>query len=249
VEGETGESMSAGIAAVPWAAVSRIGALTKAVTVAGAADVIRNCRRASGAHGCLGANHFGSYEDLTDAYSSAGGDNQLILLEIGRDLASSPSKIPADVVAPESLDSIEALHRLARFEERRQYDRATHGLCLDTVGEEASFSVWNPRLPALLDLARTHGRRLALESFLQNKAEGEDGKVLTALATIYAVEHFGALLAYKTRDHAFANAFDVVHRNLDRLLDAFCLSTDLIKAPIAQDDYIRAYVGELRSGL
>lgn len=247
--GGTGESMSSGMATVPWAAVNRMGALTKAITVAGAADVIRNCRRASGAHGCLGANRFGSYEDLTDAYSSAGGDNQLILLEIGRDLASSPSKIPADVVAPDSLGSSNTLRQLARFEERRQHDRSTHGLPVDTAGEEASFALWNPRLPALLDLARTHGRRIAIESFLQNQAEGEDGQVVNALATIYAVEHFGASLAYEARDRALANAFDVVHRNLDRLLDAFDLSTDVIKAPMAQDDYVHAYVGDLHPGV
>jgi acyl-CoA oxidase len=250
LEANTRETMApSSMATVPWAAINRMGAFTKAIAVAGAADVIRNCRRASGAHGCLGANRFGNYEDLTDAYSSAGGDNQLILLEIGRDLASSPSKIPADLATPDSPDNADAMCRLASIEERRQHDRATHGLNLDTAGEEALFSIWNPRLPALLDLARTHGRRLALESFLQNDAGGEDRQVLTALATIYAVEHFGASLAYEVRDRALANAFDVVHRSLDRLLDVFGLSTEVIPVPMAQDDYVRAYVGNLRSGI
>lgn len=247
VEGQGNETMSSGMAAVPWAAVHRMGALTKAVTVAGAADVIRNCRRASGAHGCLGANRFGSYEDLTDAYSSAGGDNQLILLEIGRDLASSASSLPADITVPDSLEDAAALRQLARLEERRQHDRATHGLAIDAIDEASAFDIWNPRFPALLDLARTHGRRIALESFLQSVPADEDADVVMALATLYAIEHFGASLTYEARDRAAATAFEIVQRDLNRLLDAFGLSTDVIRTPMAQDDYVRAYVGDLRS--
>jgi acyl-CoA oxidase len=249
VDGEVGDSMGASIATVPWAAVNRIGALTKAITVAGAADVIRNCRRASGAHGCVGANRFGNYEDLTDAYSSAGGDNQLILIEIGRALASSPSKIPIDTVPPESLDTPDALCQLAQYEERRQHERASHGLSNAEVGAEAFFSTWNPRLPALLDLARAHGRRIALESFLDNEAVGQDREAIMALSTIYAIEHFGSCLTYETRDSALACAIDIAMHHLDRLLDAFELSTELISAPMAQDDYVRAYVRDLPVGV
>ncbi|MBR8345950.1 hypothetical protein [Burkholderia ambifaria] len=243
VASDGSEAMSSDIAAVPWAAVHRMGALTKAVTVAGAADVIRNCRRASGAHGCLGANRFGSYEDLTDAYSSAGGDNQLILLEIGRELASSPSRLSADIGTPERIDNAAALRQLARFEEHRQHARATHGLALDASGPEAAFAVWNPRLPALLDLARTHGRRIALEGFLQDVHVADDADSALALATIYALEHFGGSLDYVERDRALSGAFDIVLGDLDRLLDAFGLSTELIRAPMAQDDYVHAYIG------
>lgn len=242
VDTRFGETMSSGIAAVPWAAVHRTGALTKAVTVAGAADIIRNCRRASGAHGCLGVNRFGSYEDLTDAYSSAGGDNQLILLEIGRELVAQPDPT-SGIAAPGSLDNAAALRQLARFEERRQLDRANHGPSLDATDDNAAFAAWNPRLPALLDLARTHGCRRALEGFLHDVPDDQDAETMNALATIYTIEHFGASLGYPERDRRLANAFDIVLRNLDRLLDAFGLSTELIRAPMAQDDYVRAYVG------
>jgi len=248
LSGEAGESMASGIATVPWAAVTRFGALTKAITVAGAADVIRNCRRASGAHGCLAVNRFGSYEDLTDSYSSAGGDNQLILIEIGRDLASSPSKTMADDSVPHRLDSPDALRQLARIEERREHARASGGLTGEHVSDEAFFSVWNPRLPALLQLASAYGQRIALESFLDNALEGNEREVVLALATIYAIEHFGTCLDYGTRDAALARAFDVVMENLDQLLDAFDLSTDVISAPMAQEDYVRAYVRDLPVG-
>jgi acyl-CoA oxidase len=248
VDGEVGESIGSTMATVPWAAINRMGALTKAITVAGAADVIRNCRLASGAHGCIGANRFGDYEDLTDAYSSAGGDNQLILIEIGRDLASSQSKFSGDAAAPESLDNAAALRQLARFEECRQHGHASHGLPGEESDEENFFTVWNPRLPALLDLARTYGRRIALECFLDNEASAEDSEAMLALATIYAVKHFNGGLAYQTRDRALARAFDVVMRHLDRLLDAFELSPELIRAPMAQDDYVLAYVRDLPVG-
>jgi acyl-CoA oxidase len=40
-------------------------------------------------------------------------------------------------------------------------------------------------------------------------------------------------------------AYDIVMGHLDRLLDAFDLSQTLIAAPMAQDDYIQAYAGDI----
>ncbi|MDN7738105.1 MULTISPECIES: hypothetical protein [Burkholderia] len=242
------EGTTSGISTVPWAAVSKIGALTKAITVAGAADAIHNCRRATGGHGFVGENRLCSYKDLVDAYGSAGGDSQLILIEIGRELASKPSELPEVPALPESLDGVDALHALMRFEERSQHQRASAGLAAAKPGDDAYLSIWNPRLPALIDLARAHGCRLAVESFLAQEVASEDRQPILALATLYVLEHFGQRLAHELRDAALAGAFDVVMANLDRLLDAFDLSTALVNTPLAQDDYIAAYIADLPLG-
>ncbi|AJK46474.1 acyl-CoA dehydrogenase family protein [Burkholderia plantarii] len=236
------------IATVPWAAVNRLAALTKAVAVSGAAEVMRRCRNASGSHGCLGVNRYHAYEDLTDAYTWAGGDNQLILIEIGRQLASAPCELPDEPSPPGALDSADAIRRLARFEERRQHARATAGLTPAQLGDADFSATWEPRLPALLDLARTHGARLALEAMLDHPADGADRDALLALAAIHALEHFGGALDYVTRDRIAFTAYDAVLAQLDRLLDAFELNTEMVAAPIAQDDYVRAYVGDLPVG-
>lgn len=245
VEQQTIQGSTDRIATVPWAAVNRLAAFTKAVSVAGASDVVRRCRHASGSHGCLGVNRYGSYQDLTDAYTWAGGDNQLILIEIGRQLASAPLAPFDDPSPPEALDSIDAIKRLAIFEERRQYERVTAGLAPVQVGDADLSATWERRLPGLLDLAKTHGARLAIEGFLAHHAEGADGDALLALARIYAVDHFGDALSYAARDRINLGAYDVVMAHLDRLLDAFELNTEMVAAPIAQDDYVDAYLGDL----
>jgi len=243
VDGPVAATMTSSIATAPWAAINRFGALTKAITVTGAGEVIRNCRRVSGAHGCLGANRFGEYEDLVVAYASAGGDNQLILIEIGRELASKVPPKTEDIQSPQIREDVQSLRQLAAFEERRQFDRATAGLSASDLSSPNLFSVWNSRLPAVIDLAKTHGCRVSLERFLDSgRFAGADREVVEALATIYAVNNFGAGLTYEVRDQALAHSFDVVMKHLDRTLDAFDLSPELVPAPMAQDDYVAAYV-------
>jgi acyl-CoA oxidase len=242
VDGPEAAAMTSSIATAPWAAINRFGALTKAVTVTGAGEVIRNCRRASGAHGCLGANRFGEYEDLVVAYASAGGDNQLILIEIGRELASGNTSTNEDIPLPQISEDVQSLRQLAAFEEHRQFARATAGLSESDLSNPDLFAVWNPRLPAVIDLAKTHGCRVALERFLDSGwFAGADREVVEALATIYAVNNFGAGLSYEIRDHALARSFDIVMQHLDRALDAFDLSPEWMPAPMAQDDYVAAY--------
>ncbi|WP_232221468.1 acyl-CoA dehydrogenase family protein [Burkholderia sp. WSM2232] len=233
------------IATVPWAAVNRLAALTKAICVSGAGDVVRHCRNASGSHGCLGVNRYGSYQDLTDAYTWAGGDNQLILIEIGRQLASAPLDFPDDAAIPDVIDSVNAIQRLARFEERRQYERVTAGLTPAQLGDADFSTTWEPRLPALLDLARVHGARLALDGLLSHDADGAEGEALLALAKIYAINHFGSSLPYAARDRMAFSAYDVIITHLDKLLDAFELTTDMVPVPMAQEDYVSAYAGGL----
>jgi acyl-CoA oxidase len=243
VDGPAAATMTSSIATAPWAAINRFGAMTKAIAVTGAGEVIRNCRRASGAHGCLGANGFGQYEDLVVAYASAGGDNQLILIEIGRELASKANPTNESTQSPHNLEDIQSLRQLAAFEERRQFDRAAAGLTASDLSNPNLFPVWNSRLPAVIDLAKTHGSRVALERFLDpGQPAGEDREIVEALATIYAVNNFGGGLTYELRDHALARSFDVVMKHLDRALDAFDLSAALVPAPMAQDDYVAAYV-------
>ncbi|WP_414442273.1 hypothetical protein [Burkholderia sp. 22PA0106] len=236
------------IATVPWAAVNRLAAFTKAISVAGASEVVRRCRHAGGSHGCLGVNRYGSYQDLADAYTWAGGDNQLILIEIGRQLASAPAASPDDLNPPDTLDGADAIRRLATFEERRQYERVTAGLTPAKLGDADFSATWEPRLPGLLDLARTHGARQAIEAFLAYPVEGADTQAVLALASLYAVDHFGAALSYAARDRIVFGACDVVMAHLDRLLDAFELNDEMVPAPMARDDYVGAYVGDLPIG-
>lgn len=245
VDGRDSAGKASAVATVPWTAIDQMASLGKAVAVAGALEVVQACRRASGAHGALGANRFREYEDLVIAYGSAGGDNQLILIEVGRTLAAGPA-VP-DVAMPAVLDGTVALCQLAQWEVRRQYERASADLAQATQASDDLYAVWNERLPAVIDLARAHGRRIALECLLGTEAAlaGSEVAVLHAVGTIYAVTHFGGGLAYATRDRVLADAFAIVADNLEPMLAAFNLSPEMIDAPMAQDDYVAAYVSGL----
>lgn len=245
VDGDLAGTTASTVSTIPWAAISKMPSLAKVAAIAGAADVVRNCRRACGMHGALGANRFRGYEDLAIAYGSAGGDNQLILIELGRELASSDERSRTGEEAPAALAGPESLRQLARWEERRQYNRARAGLATLPLEAHADlFSTWNARLPALIDLGLTHARRVALEWLLAQQPAGQQGEIVFALATIYALTHFGASRPYDECDRMLAQAYDVIAQHLDALLASFELSPDMIDAPMAQDDYVDAYVSQ-----
>ncbi|MFF4291973.1 hypothetical protein ACFY0R_42920, partial [Streptomyces sp. NPDC001633] len=75
----------------PWTAVDRPLAVLKAVTVRGAARVTDECRHRCGLAGFLAPNGLDGYHGFADAFETAGGDSQLILLDAGRALAEARS--------------------------------------------------------------------------------------------------------------------------------------------------------------
>ncbi|MFD3515734.1 acyl-CoA dehydrogenase [Streptomyces sp. NPDC058657] len=70
----------------PWAAVDRFLPLYKVVAARGAERVAAECQRRSGLAGFLDVNRLSAYQGFAHAFASAGGDNQLILLDTGRSL-------------------------------------------------------------------------------------------------------------------------------------------------------------------
>jgi acyl-CoA oxidase len=222
----------------PWSAVNRVAALVKAVAVGDAQQAIQRCRSASGAQGSLAANRFREFEDLVITYASAGGDNHLILLDLGREMAGEVSRLTACTVLPVELNSVESLLQLAQFAEHRQYERASRGLPEAMSRGDEPLAIWNPRSLATIDLARAHGQRLAIEGLLKAaQAAADDAEALRALATIHALNSFGALLPYELTDPTLSTALETVAQHLDQILDGFGLSPEIVRAPMAGHDY------------
>jgi acyl-CoA oxidase len=171
----------------PWAAVDRRLSAFKALAVDGAARVTAECRRRCGLAGYLTVNRLSGYAGFTDAFGAAGGDNRLILLDIGPALADedalagadgTPRQVDADDPAW-WLSAVSALERRlaaglrATLDERRQ--RGLEGMDL-----------WNPLLERARQLGEVHTLRLAAQSVAEavRTAQGPD-PARGALAALY----------------------------------------------------------------
>jgi acyl-CoA oxidase len=204
----------------PWSRINQSAALAKAICVDGADQVLRDCRSASGAQGLLATNRFGDYGELVEAYATAGGNNRLILMDIGMELAAGGDYRSEPALVPGHLRSVQALRDLALASERRCYERVTRGLGAAQAAGHDAFAIWDPRLDAAIGLALAYGRRLVLESLLARApVMGDDAPVADALAAIYAIHQFGNLLPDDVKDEALARAYDLVGRNLEALLE------------------------------
>jgi acyl-CoA oxidase len=240
---QTKRQLSTELTWAPWSAINHHAAITKAICADSAGEVIKYCRRASGAQGAMAGNRFGKFDDMVIAYASAAGDNRLILLDIGRDLAAGNSYTPLDVALPSDLNSPDKLLQLARAEEYCQYQRVSAGLetCLGEGGKP--IETWNPRLIAAIELARTYGQRLAIEGMLEMAPmAGSERETVEALATVYVVNHFGTRLPYEITDRVLGSAFDKILPKIDLLMDAFDFSYEMIRAPMAEENYSDMYI-------
>ncbi|QSB06497.1 hypothetical protein [Natronoglycomyces albus] len=95
----------------PWADVNADAALCKALATVHSDRVVRRLRERCGAVAYASDGLFLDYLALTHGYFSAGGDNQLILLDVGTRLAMADL---ADPTAPSaSLDSLADLANIA----------------------------------------------------------------------------------------------------------------------------------------
>ncbi|GAA2617403.1 acyl-CoA dehydrogenase [Streptomyces axinellae] len=164
-DGAQESAAGAGPAFSPWAGVDRRLSALKAMAVDGAARSIAECRRRCGLPGYLTVNRLSGYAGFTDAFGAAGGDNRLILLDIGCALADEDAPAGADAALraadPDDpawwLRTVSALERRltarlrAALDERRQQG-------LD------GMELWNPLLERARQLGEVHTLRLAAQS-------------------------------------------------------------------------------------
>lgn len=206
-DGSAGTASSAGATWAPWSSVDQELALVKVITTELADRVLDRCRRHCGSSGTLETDHLNRYRGLIQGYATAGGDNQLILLDTGRALAEaperSPLRTPAGASPAEAGLALESCRELARVAESL-LQRRLRGRVVDSLRRgEDRFTAWNRELELTLDTATAACDRLLLDLaaaalgraagpdtvFGEDALFGEDTPaVLGALATVFALD-------------------------------------------------------------
>ncbi|NSC19881.1 hypothetical protein FM076_01100 [Streptomyces albus subsp. chlorinus] len=179
----------------PWAAVDRRLSAFKALAVDGAARVAAECRRRCGVAGHLAVNRLSGYAGFAEAFGAAGGDNRLILLDLGRALADEDTDEGAHAAAPHPSDgtpppadtddphwwprTVSALERRLTTRLRAALDEGRHRQ-LD------GMDLWNPLLERVRRLGEVHTLRLAADCVADavTAAHGHD-PAERALAALY----------------------------------------------------------------
>ena len=246
----------------PWAAVSSPLAAYKALAVGEAARITADCQLRCGFSGHLDINRLAAYHGFFHAFISAGGDNQLILYDLGRALAlaSSPDDgPPPGPNRPEPADpawwpTVIRAHEqlLAQQLNRAQAEAARPG--------RSDFEVWNPLLERAAELGRAHAERLAADDVSRTLARVQDPQLRSVLALLAALHGTaaagrwtGSLLASETLQPAEVRCLTrETDRLCDRLLpwlplleDAFGYPAEVSGAPLAAADYNRAWASTL----
>ncbi|WP_084265742.1 acyl-CoA dehydrogenase [Actinomadura macra] len=169
--GTAGAGAGQGAAWAPWSAVDRDLALLKAATTAQAQETVSLCRVHSGAPGFAAVERLNAYRGLTHAYTSAGGDNQLILYDTARAMAGldgyAPPDAPPDGGAgpPDGgdLESPRVWLFVAREAERRMRDRLAGRVEAALRAGGDPFAAWNDNLVLAARTATACADRMILE--------------------------------------------------------------------------------------
>lgn len=250
-QGAAGEAPAGGQTFGSWAAVNRDLVLTKAAAAAGLARVSAACRISAGAHGLLSANRVTQYEGMAQVLQAAAGDTLLTRLDAGQSLvqdgayAVDTTNRPAG--PPDFDDPQLALALLAAREAGLLAELRARVGAADAAA--TPFAVWNPLLPATIELADAHACHLTLRSFDERMASAAAPEVvepLRALQLLHGLNLVHQDLAWHlehgslqpadlvnvraARDRALAR----VHDHAAALVDAFALPAMRLQATIAE---------------
>jgi acyl-CoA oxidase len=230
--------------------------ITKAQCTWDMTQVVGVCRERCGAQGMFSVNRVADYVSLLQGLVTAEGDNQVLLATTAGQMLARPDEDPlAEVPWPDGGDVgslARQIHCLA-YRERRLRDAVKTSMAAD---ERTYFDAWNANINTALTMARLRGARVALERFaaaVEDCADGPAREALTLLARLYGltvIEPDAGWYAVKgllSRDEVEALPATVdslcasLVPHVDPLIDGFRLSPELLRAPIAADDYVTAF--------
>ncbi|OLF12511.1 acyl-CoA dehydrogenase family protein [Actinophytocola xanthii] len=233
-------------------------AVTKALSTWQLTDVVTSMRERCGAQGMFSVNRIADYVSLLQGLVTAEGDNKVLLATVAAQLLAAEETEPPPPAPDGSAHDIgdPALHQaLLGYRERALRESARSAMHDDTV-ERTYLEAWNGTMNAALAMARTRGVRLAVEEFHAAVARAEDSDAATGLrllATLYALTEIhrdagwylarGVLTAAQV-ERLPATLDELCPRILplaDALADGFALTPELVRAPIAAEDYVTAF--------
>ncbi|MEU6157865.1 acyl-CoA dehydrogenase [Streptomyces sp. NPDC047130] len=246
--------------AVP-AELNHLVSITKALSTWEMTDVIAVCRERCGAQGIFSANRIADYGSLLQGLVTAEGDNQVLLAttagQIVAQYGDGDGAEPAAAPDPSGRDLGDLAFQVAAVRHREaELLREAAASMADETGDRTYFEAWNDTVNTGLEMARTRGVRIALECLEAAVGTLEDESARTALGLLGALYGVAELRRdsgwYLARGVLTAEQVERLPReadalcarlrpHADALIDGFRLSPELLRAPIAADDYVGAF--------
>ncbi|MQY08786.1 hypothetical protein [Actinomadura macrotermitis] len=248
-DGEGGAG-GAGGAWAPWSAVDRDLALFKVVATRRAHETVTRCRVHSGAPGFAATDRLNGYRGLAHAYANAGGDNELILFDTARAMASlegyAPPEVAARLPAGGDLRAPQVWLHLAGDLERRLAERLAGRVGAAAAGGDA-FAAWNDNLALASLTAGVSAERAELAVVAEAAAAGP--AVLRPLLALHALEwverRAGALLSEGV---AGPGLLDLVWQARREIGDALAGQAQALAAGLDLPEWLTAPVEAVTGG-
>lgn len=246
---EQGETMTAELNALI--------AITKALATWEMTDVVTVCRERCGAQGMFSVNRIADYVSLLQGLVTAEGDNQVLLANIaGQLLAQHDGKVAPAAPAAGQRTPRDPERQLELLHYREQYLSQTAREAMSGDSGRSYFDAWNRTINSALTIVRLRGARSALDCFRRAAADAGSEQVhhaLLLLASLYGLTEIqrdagwylarGVLTAREVEE--LPSLIDGLCESIvpyaPLLVEGFQLSPDLLRAPIAADDYVAAY--------
>jgi acyl-CoA oxidase len=237
----------------------RTASVTKVAVVQLAERAASRARACCGALGFFSANRIIDFEGLALAFQSAGGDNQMTLLNAAWIMANSIDYEPP--VAKKAFHGgrldLDTLVDLLGSRESLLQERLRERLATAADGGTDPAVAWDQQITHAQELAEAHLARLTAEAFAA-WAERENDELLRPplrkLCELLIFEeisdHAGWYLAeglIRTEDvttlpDQLDSCCDQLFPDLQRIADLLEVPTELLHAPIATDDYMAAFL-------
>lgn len=250
------EYLAAG-SSVP-AGVNNLISITKALSTWEMTEVVATCRERCGAQGIFSVNRIADYGSLLQGLVTAEGDNQVLLATTAGQLLAQPDREPEP--APVSPHGHDVRDPAFQTELLRHREHGLRRAARETMADEAPgrtyFDAWNDAMNTGLAMARVQGVRVALDSFRAAVADAHTGSAREALGLLAALYGLGEVQRdagwYLARGLLTAEQVEEIPAAVDSLcgriapyvpvlIDGFGLSPQLLRAPIAADDYVAAF--------
>jgi acyl-CoA oxidase len=243
------------------AELNHLVSITKALSTWEMTDVVATCRERCGAQGIFSVNRIADYGSLLQGLVTAEGDSQVLLATTAGQIVAQygdgdgAEPAPAPDPTGRDLQDLTFFIDVVRHREAVLLREAAAAMADDT-GERTYFEAWNATINTALEMARARGVRTALECFAAGIGTLEDESARTALGLLAALYGLTELRRdagwYLARGVLTAEQVERLPREADTLcarlqpctdalIGGFNLSPELLRAPIAADDYVSAF--------
>ncbi|MFR9729461.1 acyl-CoA dehydrogenase [Saccharopolyspora sp. MS10] len=236
--------------------VNQLISIAKVVSSWEMSEVLHVCRERCGAQGMFSINRIADYIPMAQGVVTAEGDNLPLLATVASQLMTARHGKPVPrPPAPAELDDCDFHRDLLRYREESLRWEAQQQMSAQAQEGQSLHARWNDNMSTAMSMARTRGTRLALERFsamASGAGIAESRAALELLSKIYGLGEIDRDSGwYLARGAVRPDQVERLPREIDSLceqllpysamlVDAFELTPELLRAPIAADDYVSA---------